>query len=38
MVFSEGENEPTPPEPRSPSDKPHGGPGDSRRAKLTVVK
>ena len=38
MVFSEGDNEPTPPEPPPPSDKPHTGSGDNRRAKLTVVK
>ncbi len=38
MVFSEGDNEPTPPEPPAPSDKPHSGSGDQRRAKLTVVK
>ena len=36
MVFSEAENEPTPPEPPH-SDKPHS-PGDNRRAKLTLVK
>ena len=38
MVFSEGDNEPEPPEPSTPSDKPHSGSGDHRRAKLTVVK
>ena len=38
MVFSESENDPTPPEPPPQSDKSQGSPGDSRRAKLTVVK
>jgi stringent starvation protein B len=38
MVFSEGDTDPTPPEPPPQSDKPHSSPGDSRRAKLTVVK
>jgi stringent starvation protein B len=37
MVFSESENEPTPPEPPQ-SDKPPSSAGDQRRAKLTVVK
>jgi stringent starvation protein B len=37
MVFSESENEPTPPEPPQ-SDKPQGSPADNRRAKLTLVK
>jgi stringent starvation protein B len=37
MVFSEAEND-TPPEPSAPSDRPPAGPGDTRRAKLTVVK
>jgi stringent starvation protein B len=37
MVFSETENEPTPPEPPPHSDKPHSS-GDNRRAKLTLVK
>ena len=37
MVFSESENEPTPPEPPQ-SDKPQGSPSDNRRAKLTLVK
>lgn len=38
MVFSESETEPTPPEPPLQSDKPQSSRGDSRRAKLTVVK
>ena len=38
MVFSESETEPTPPEPPPQSDKPQSSRGDSRRAKLTVVK
>jgi stringent starvation protein B len=38
MVFSEGDSEPTPPEPPPQSDKPHTSPADSRRAKLTLVK
>jgi stringent starvation protein B len=38
MVFSEGDAEPTPPEPPAQPDKPHSSPGDARRAKLTVVK
>jgi hypothetical protein len=39
MIFSEGEQEPQPPS--SPPDKPEPdkpAPGESRRAKLTVVK
>ena len=38
MVFSEGDNEVTPPEPPTPSGRPPATPGESRRAKLTVVK
>jgi stringent starvation protein B len=38
MVFSEGDSEPTPPEPPPQSDKPHTSSADGRRAKLTVVK
>jgi stringent starvation protein B len=38
MVFSEGENEPTPPESPTPPGKPPPAPSEGRRAKLTVVK
>jgi stringent starvation protein B len=38
MVFSEGDIEPSPPEAPTPSDKPKKPSGESRRAKLTVVK
>jgi stringent starvation protein B len=38
MVFSEGDNEPTPPESPPPPGKPPATPPDGRRAKLTVVK
>lgn len=38
MVFSESDNEPTPPEPPTAPDKPATTPADARRAKLTLVK
>jgi stringent starvation protein B len=38
MVFSEIENEPTPPEPPPPADKSATAPVDPRRARFTVVK
>jgi len=38
MVFSEGDSEPAPPESPGPSGRTPTTPGDSRRAKLTVVK
>src|SRR6202158_3475723 len=34
MVFSEGDNEPEPPEPYTPSGRPRAPPGESRRATL----
>ncbi len=38
MIFSETENEPTPPESPAPPDKPPAASGEQRRARLTVVK